>query len=71
MVSSWIKEHAYMGDIDSLLVSRTRIFGVSCPTVHGLGVQQPSIVLIDSTALRSSLYDSQAKWGMSTRYRFV
>ncbi|WP_244374819.1 MULTISPECIES: transposase [Anoxybacillus] len=28
-----------------------------------LGVQQPSIVLIDSTALRRSLYDSQAKWG--------
>ena len=27
-------------------------------------------VLIDSTALRSSLYDSQAKWGMSTRYRW-
>ncbi|MEK4614487.1 transposase [Bacillus sp. FSL K6-0067] len=25
-------------------------------------------VLIDSTALRSSLYDSQAKWGKSTRY---
>ncbi|MED3841870.1 transposase [Geobacillus stearothermophilus] len=24
-------------------------------------------MLIDSTALRSSLYDSQAKWGMSTR----
>ncbi|EJP81680.1 hypothetical protein IC1_06131 [Bacillus cereus VD022] len=25
-------------------------------------------VLINSTALRSSLYDSQAKWGKSTRY---
>ena len=25
-------------------------------------------VLIDSTSLRSSLYDSQAKWGKSTRY---
>lgn len=25
-------------------------------------------LLIDSTALRSSLYDSQAKWGKSTRY---
>ncbi len=25
-------------------------------------------VLTDSTALLSSLYDSQAKWGKSTRY---
>nr|WP_278342925.1 transposase [Parageobacillus thermoglucosidasius] len=28
-----------------------------------LEVRYPQIVLIDSTALRSSLYDSQAKWG--------
>lgn len=33
-----------------------------------LGIQQPPIVLIDRTALRSSPYDSQARWGMSTRY---
>ncbi|WMJ16498.1 transposase [Geobacillus proteiniphilus] len=31
-----------------------------------LEVRYPQIVLIDSTALRSSLYDSQAKWGVST-----
>ncbi|WP_242663847.1 transposase [Geobacillus zalihae] len=34
-----------------------------------LGVQQPSIVLIDCTALRSSLCDSQAKWDVSTLCR--
>lgn len=27
-------------------------------------------MLIDSTALRSSLYDSQAKWGVSIRYHW-
>jgi IS5 family transposase len=27
-------------------------------------------VLIGSTALRSSLYDSQAKWGVPTRYHW-
>jgi hypothetical protein len=35
-----------------------------------LEVRYPKIVLIDSTALRSSLYDSQAKWGVSTRYHW-
>ena len=35
-----------------------------------LEVRYPQIVLIDSTALRSSLYDSQAKWGVSTRYHW-
>jgi hypothetical protein len=27
-------------------------------------------MLIDSTALRSNFYDSQAKWGVSTRYHW-
>jgi hypothetical protein len=35
-----------------------------------LGVRYPKIVIIDSTALRSSLYDSQARWGISTRYNW-
>jgi hypothetical protein len=35
-----------------------------------LGVRYPKIVIIDSTALRSSLYDSQARWGLSTRYHW-
>jgi hypothetical protein len=36
--------------------------------LNDLGVQKPKVVMVDRTALRSSLYDSQAKWGMSTRY---
>lgn len=28
------------------------------------------LVVIDSTALRSSLYDQQAEWGKSTRYKW-
>lgn len=28
-----------------------------------LGTRYPKVVIIDSTALRSSLYDSQARWG--------
>jgi hypothetical protein len=28
------------------------------------------MVIIDSTALRSNLYDSQARWGISTRYHW-
>ncbi|WP_285755030.1 transposase [Parageobacillus sp. G301] len=28
-------------------------------------------MLIDRTPLRSSLYDSQAKWGVSTRYHWL
>ncbi len=35
-----------------------------------LGTRYPKVVIIDSTALRSSLYDSQAKWGISTRYNW-
>ncbi|MBB3907322.1 MULTISPECIES: transposase [Anoxybacillaceae] len=35
-----------------------------------LGVRYPKIVIIDSTALRSSFYDSQARWGISTRYNW-
>ena len=35
-----------------------------------LGVRYPKIVIIDSTALRSSLYDSQARWGLSTRHHW-
>jgi hypothetical protein len=35
-----------------------------------LGVQYPKVVIIDSTALRNSLYDSQARWGISTRYNW-
>jgi hypothetical protein len=36
--------------------------------LNDLGVRYPKVVIIDSTALRSSLYDSQARWGVSTRY---
>lgn len=39
--------------------------------LQDLEVRYPKIVLIDSTALRSSFYDSQAKWGLSTRYPLV
>jgi hypothetical protein len=35
-----------------------------------LEVRYPQIVLVDSTALRSCLYDSQAKWGVATRYHW-
>nr|WP_225434241.1 transposase [Peribacillus tepidiphilus] len=35
-----------------------------------LGVRYSKVVIIDSTALRSSLYDSQARWGISTRYNW-
>jgi hypothetical protein len=38
--------------------------------LQDLEVRYPQIVLIDSTALRSSLYDSQAKWGVSSRYHW-
>ncbi|MBJ8026140.1 transposase, partial [Bacillus cereus] len=43
------------------------------PLLHEQILQEMNLglipcVLIDSTALRSSLYDSQAKWGKSTRY---
>ncbi|HDR6278134.1 TPA: transposase, partial [Bacillus cereus] len=43
------------------------------PIIHEKVLQELNLelipcVLIDSTALRSSLYDSQAKWGKSTRY---
>ncbi|MFQ6340397.1 transposase, partial [Bacillus sp. AF62] len=43
------------------------------PLLHKQVLQEMNVglipcVLIDSTALRSSLYDSQAKWGKSTRY---
>ncbi|HEF1880273.1 transposase [Bacillus thuringiensis] len=45
----------------------------SIPIIHEKVLQELNLelipcVLIDSTALRSSLYDSQAKWGKSTRY---
>jgi hypothetical protein len=35
-----------------------------------LEVQYPPIMRIDITILRSSVYDSQAKWGVSTRYHW-
>jgi hypothetical protein len=35
-----------------------------------LEVWYPQIVLIDSTALRRSLYDSHTKWGVSIRYHW-
>ncbi len=35
-----------------------------------LGVRCPNVVIIDSTALRSSFYDSQARWGIFTRYKW-
>ncbi|BDG47431.1 hypothetical protein [Parageobacillus sp. KH3-4] len=35
--------------------------------LQDLEVRYSKIVLIGSTDLRSSLYDSQAKWGASTR----
>jgi hypothetical protein len=35
-----------------------------------LGVMYPKLVIIDSIALRSSLYDSQTRWGISTRYHW-
>lgn len=43
------------------------------PVIHEKVLQELNLelipcVLIDSTALRSSLYDSQARWGKSTRY---
>ncbi|PEQ47978.1 transposase, partial [Bacillus cereus] len=43
------------------------------PLIHKQTLQEMNLglmpcVLIDSTALRSSLYDSKAKWGKSTRY---
>ncbi|KIQ77043.1 transposase, partial [Bacillus sp. L_1B0_8] len=43
------------------------------PAIHEKILQELNLglipcVLIDSTALRSSLYDSQARWGRSTRY---
>ncbi|MED3467175.1 transposase, partial [Bacillus thuringiensis] len=43
------------------------------PLIHKQTLEEMNLglipcVLIDSTALRSSLYDSQAKWGKSTRY---
>lgn len=36
--------------------------------LHELNLGLIPCVLIDSTTLRSSLYDSQARWGKSTRY---
>ncbi|EJP81926.1 ISNCY-like element ISBth165 family transposase [Bacillus thuringiensis] len=43
------------------------------PMIHKQTLEEMNLglipcVLINSTALRSSLYDSQAKWGKSTRY---
>ncbi|UOB98595.1 hypothetical protein BTI679_59950 (plasmid) [Bacillus wiedmannii] len=43
------------------------------PVIHEKVLQELNLslipcVFIDSTALRSSLYDLQAKWGKSTRY---
>jgi hypothetical protein len=38
--------------------------------LEDLSVRSPKVVIIDSPALRSSLYDSQAKRGMSTRYHW-
>jgi len=36
-----------------------------------LEVRYPNVVLTDSTALQSSLYESQARWGISTRYNWL
>lgn len=52
-VSQWFQEQGFSEFHAQLLLD--------------VSVKQPSVVLIDSTALRSSLYDSQ-KWGLSTRY---
>lgn len=43
------------------------------PLIHKQTLQEMNLdlipcILIDSKALRSSLYDSQSKWGKSTRY---
>ncbi|ODA15007.1 transposase [Geobacillus thermoleovorans] len=54
--SQWFQEQGF-SDLNAQLL-------------NDLGVQKPKVVMIDSTALRSSLYDSQAKWGMSTRYHW-
>ncbi len=54
--SQWFQEQGF-SDLNTQLL-------------NDLGIQKPKVVMIDSTALRSSLYDSQAKWGMSTRYRW-
>lgn len=35
--------------------------------LHQLSLN-PNVVLFDSTTLRSSLYDKEARWGKSTRY---
>ncbi|UIJ70080.1 transposase (plasmid) [Bacillus cereus] len=53
-VSTWFRE-------ESIPVIHEKV-------LHELNLGLIPCVLIDSTALRSSLYDSQARWGKSTRY---
>jgi hypothetical protein len=42
---------------------------ISLATLLKMGLASHLVAIVDSTALRSSLYDSQAKWGKSTRLK--
>ncbi len=52
-VAAWFREEGYEE--------------IHTETLHRLGLQHGMLAVIDSTALRSSLYDSQAAYGKSTR----
>jgi IS5 family transposase len=52
------------------VVLGTRISRLSCTAAQKFRNTVSQFVLIDSTALRSSLYDSQAKWRVFTRYHW-
>jgi hypothetical protein len=50
------------------MISGTRICRVSLPIDHRCKCLTPFAILINSTALRRSWYDSQVEWGIPTRY---
>jgi hypothetical protein len=50
---------------------RTESFSfLHAQVLKNIADKKPKVIRIDSTALRSSLYDEQAKWGKSTRYKW-
>ncbi|MFC5772415.1 hypothetical protein ACFPT3_00160 [Ectobacillus antri] len=54
-VATWFREEGYES--------------ISLATLLKMGFSPHLVAIVDSTALRSSLYDSQAKWGKSTRLK--
>ncbi|MBT2648955.1 hypothetical protein J7E52_19995 [Bacillus sp. ISL-34] len=53
-IATWFREEGYEA--------------IHFETLQKMGLRQPLVVMIDSTALRRSLYDSQAAKGISTRF---